>query len=171
MKRAGILCVWLLVTLGVFGQQRAPNGGCAGLITNDSLRGLLPPCWFQKAAALKITTLKKNLRYGHELSMNPDEFSRQLDEIKAQGFQAIEIFAPADGLQAYNGLDTKNFYRIDPELGTMDDFRHLVRIAHNKGIAVVTFINLGYFSSATPIKPGHTTANTSPAWSPAMEMC
>ncbi len=114
------------------------------------MRGLLAPCWYQKAAALKITTLKKNLRYGHELSMNPDEFSRQMDEIKAQGFQVIEIFAPADGLQAYNGLDTKNHYRIDPELGTMDDFRRLVRIAHSKGIAVVTFINIGYFSVEAP---------------------
>jgi len=116
----------------------------------DDMRGTLPPNWFQSAAALKITTLKKNLRYGHELSINPDTFSRQMDEIKAQGFQAIEIFAPADGLQAYNGLDTKNHYRIDPELGTMDDFRELVRLAHSKGIAVVTFINLGYFSVEAP---------------------
>jgi len=43
-------------------------------------------------------------------------------------------------------LDTKDFYRIDPEIGTMDDFRRLVRLAHSKGLAVVIFLNVGYFS-------------------------
>jgi glycosidase len=95
-------------------------------------------------------TLKKNLRYGHEISLDPQEVSKQLDEIRAQGIQVIEIFAPADGLYAYNGLDTKNHYRIDPELGTMEDFRRLIRIAHEKTIAVIVFINLGYFSVEAP---------------------
>jgi glycosidase len=53
---------------------------------------------------------------------------------------------PADGATAYNGLDTKDYYRIDPELGTMDDFRHAVRLAHSKRLAVTIFINLGYLS-------------------------
>ena len=155
MRRFSIIAIItipaLLFSLALNGEDTSvPNGGCVVLKKSDSMRELLPPCWFQKAAALKITTLKRNLRYGHELSVNPEEFAKQIDEIKAQGFQAIEIFAPAEGLQAYNGLDTKNFYQIDPELGTMDDFRRLVRIAHSKGIAVVAFINLGYFSVEAP---------------------
>jgi hypothetical protein len=142
---SGGMMVGVPVTLG-----GAPQGGCTVLKKDDSMRSLLPPCWYQKAAALKITTLKKNMRYGQELSMDPDQFSRQVEEIKAEGFQVIEIFAPADGLRAYNGLDTKNFYRIDPELGTIDDFRRLVRIAHTKGIALVIFLNLGYVSVESP---------------------
>jgi len=113
---------------------------------DSSSRRLVPERWWETAAGLKIVTLKRGRRYGHEISIEPVKVAERLDEIKAQGFQAIEIFAPAEGLYAYSGLDTTNHYRIDPELGTMDDFRRLVRIAHSKGLAVVAFINIGYFS-------------------------
>ena len=111
------------------------------------------PCterWWETAAGIKIVTLKEGRKYGHEISITPDIASRQLDEIVAEGFQAIEIFAPAEGLHAYSGLDTKNHYQIDPELGTMDDFRALVCLAHDKGLAVLAFINLGYMSAEAP---------------------
>jgi glycosidase len=100
---------------------------------------------------LKVVTLKQGRSYAAEvLSLDPAKAGPQLDRIKAQGFQAIEIFAPAEGLFAYNGLDTTNHYRIDPELGTMDDFRRLIRLAHSKGIAVVVFHNVGYHSVEAP---------------------
>ncbi len=127
------------------------NGSsCKVLKDGDGLRGLLPDCWYQKAAGLKVVTFKKNLRYGHELSLDPAVLSTQLDEIKNQGFSAIEIFAPAEGLTAYNGLDAKNHFRIDPELGNMDSFRWAVRLAHSKRLAAIVFINLGYFSVEAP---------------------
>ena len=115
-----------------------------------SLRHLLADWWWEEVAGLKIVALKKGRRYGHEISIDPVEAAQQLDEIKAQGFQVIEIFAPAEGLYAYSGLDTTNHYRIDPELGSMEDFRRLVRIAHSKGLAVVVFPNVGYFSVDAP---------------------
>lgn len=115
-----------------------------------SLRHLLPDRWWETVAGLKIVTLKQGRTYGHELSLDPEELSEQLDQIVAQGFQVIEVFAPAEGLYAYSGLDTTNHYRIDPELGTMDGFRRLVRIAHSKGLAVVIFPNIGYFSVEAP---------------------
>ncbi len=123
---------------------------CKVLKDADGLRHTLPECWYHQAAGIKVVTFKKNLRYAHELSLDPAMLSTQLDEIKAQGFSAIEIFAPADGLTAYNGLDTRNYYRIDPELGNMDDFRRAVRLAHSKRLAVIIFINLGYFSVEAP---------------------
>jgi hypothetical protein len=73
-----------------------------------------------------------------------------LDQLLAQGINAIEIFAPAEGGRSFGGLDTINRYRIDPALGTMDDFRRLVRIAHSKGMAIITFDNLGYCSVEAP---------------------
>jgi hypothetical protein len=118
---------------------------------DDSLRSRLSPRWWESAAGLKVVTLKPGRSYAAEvLSLDPAKASPQLDRIKAQGFQVIEIFAPAEGLFAYSGLDTKNHYRIDPELGTMDDFRNLVRLAHSKGIAVVIFHNVGYHSVEAP---------------------
>jgi len=119
-------------------------------LREGSLRHLLPDGWWRTIAGIKIVTLKRGRSYGHEISLQPDELSDQLDRIVAQGFQAIEIFAPAEGRYAYSGLNTTDHYRIDPELGTMDDFRRLVRAAHGKGLAVVVFHNIGYFSVEAP---------------------
>lgn len=130
--------------------DRFHSSSCKVLKDGDGLRRLLPDCWYQQAAGLKVVTFKKNLRYGHELSLDPTVLSNQLDDIKSQGFSAIEIFAPAEGLTAYNGLDTKNHFAIDPQLGDMDDFRRAVRLAHSKRLAVIAFINLGYFSVEAP---------------------
>lgn len=115
-----------------------------------SRRSLIIKNWWERTAGLKIVTLKKNMHYGQELSLDSSNASKELDDIKNQGFQAIEIFAPADGLSAYNGLDTKNHYSIDSELGKMEDFCRLVRMAHERRIAVVAFINLGYLSIEAP---------------------
>lgn len=118
---------------------------------SSSLRNLVPANWWQTTAGLKIMTLKPNREnYGEVLSPDPQRASIQLEEISAAGFQAIEIFAPAEGLYAYSGLDTRDFYTIDRKIGTMDDFRRLVRIAHSKGLAVVIFLNVGYFSVEAP---------------------
>jgi hypothetical protein len=115
-------------------------------VFQNSGRDLIPNRWWETAAAIKLVTLKKERSYAHEIAIDPREASTQLDKIVAEGFQAIEIFAPAEGLFGYNGLDTVNHYQIDPEIGTMDDFRQLIRIAHNKRLAVTAFVNVGYFS-------------------------
>jgi hypothetical protein len=130
--------------------DRFRSSSCKVLKDVDGLRRALPACWYRQAAGLKVVTFKKNLRYGHELSLDPAVLSIQLDEIKSQGFSAIEIFAPAEDLTAYNGLDTKNHFHIDPTLGGMDDFRRAVRLAHSKRLAVIAFINVGYFSVEAP---------------------
>ena len=115
-----------------------------------SLRHLIPERWWETTVGVKIVTLKRGRTYSNVLALDPDRAAEQLDQFKVQGFQAIEIFAPAQGRYAYSGLDTTNHYRIDPELGSMEDFCRVVRIAHGKGLAVVTFINLGYFSVEAP---------------------
>lgn len=131
----------LVLTAKNLDQSRSPA---------SSNRHLVPNRWWESLAGMKIVTLKKGRRYAHEIDIDAERASAQLDQIKAEGFRAIEIFAPAHGLYGYNGLDTVNHYAIDPELGTMADFKRFVQIAHNKGLAVVAFINIGYFSLEAP---------------------
>ena len=131
-------------------QQAGAAHPCLVRKDADGLRKALPACWYEKAAGIKVVTFKKNLHYGFELSLKPDMLSKELDQIRHEGFSAIEIFAPAEGLQAYNGLDIENFFRIDPELGTMADFRRAVHLAHEKKLAVIVFLNIGYFSVEAP---------------------
>ncbi len=74
----------------------------------------------------------------------------QLSEVVAWGFDAIELFAPYHGGDEYGGLDFVDLYRIDPAIGTMDDFEELVRHAHNCNIKVIAFVNLGYSAEHCP---------------------
>ena len=69
-----------------------------------------------------------------------------LDDLLAQGITAVEVFAPAEGGRSFEGLDTIDRYRLEPAAGTMDDFRKLVRLAHARNMAVISFDNLGYSS-------------------------
>jgi glycosidase len=48
------------------------------------------------------------------------------------------------------GLPTIDHYRIDPDLGTMDDFRRLVRFAHTKGLPIITNQQLSYSGIEAP---------------------
>ena len=69
-----------------------------------------------------------------------------LDDLRKAGFTAVEVFAPAHGGKSFGGLDTIDRYRVDPALGTMEDFRGLIELAHARGMAVIAFDNLGYSS-------------------------
>jgi glycosidase len=106
--------------------------------------GSLP--WYVTAAAIHRVSLKPNTsfwRFEH-LSLKPAEFERQLRAWNAEGIDAIEVFAPEEGGNSYDGLDSKNRYSLDPGIGTMTDFRHLVSFAHSQRMHVVTFQNFGY---------------------------
>ena len=108
--------------------------------------------WYVTSAAIHRVTLKPNTtfwRYEH-LSLNAAEAAAQLRAWKAEGIDAIEVFAPEEGGNSYNGLDAKNRFALDPGLGSINDFRRLVQQAHTMHMAVVTFQNLGYAALEAP---------------------
>lgn len=72
------------------------------------------------------------------------DFVDSLDRWQADGFDAVEVFAPCAGGVCYDGLDTIDYYRIDPAIGEMADFQRLVAEAHARDMRVVAFLNLGY---------------------------
>ena len=72
--------------------------------------------------------------------------SKRLDEMRAAGISAIEVYAPAEGGNSFIGLDTINRFRLEPKVGSMDDYRQFVRLAHARGIRVINIDNFGYSS-------------------------
>jgi glycosidase len=68
----------------------------------------------------------------------------RLGEYYDQGIGALEIFAPYHGGNEYGALDPYNFYMVDPEIGTMGDFHELIEKCHDRNMAVIIFINVGY---------------------------
>ncbi len=110
------------------------------------------PPWYVTAAAIHRVTLKPTTRYWRfeHLSMNPATAKQQMLTWKNEGITALEIFAPEEGGNSYDGLDAKDRFRLDPGLGSIGDFRRLVHQAHSLGLSVVTFQNLGYSSIEAP---------------------
>lgn len=51
---------------------------------------------------------------------------------------------------SYHGYDVSDYYRVNPEYGTNDDFRHLVTEAHRRGIRVLVDMVLNHASSSHP---------------------
>ncbi len=111
-----------------------------------------PAPWYMSAAAIHRVTLKPATKYWRfeQLSMDPATANHQLATWKNEGIDALEVFAPEEGGNSYDGLDAKDRFRLDPGLGSMQDFRRLVQQAHRAGFAVVTFQNLGYSSVEAP---------------------
>jgi len=104
--------------------------------------------WYITTPAIHRVTLKPNTKYWRfeHLPLNPPEAKAKLQELVSNGITSVEIFAPEEGGNSYDGLDAKDRYRLDPDVGSTDDFRNLVTLAHSLGVHVITFQNLGYSS-------------------------
>ncbi|HTY85566.1 MAG TPA: alpha-amylase family glycosyl hydrolase [Silvibacterium sp.] len=124
----------------------------AGSPTGDSTRAPRTLPWFDSAAAIRRVTLKPNTQFWkfEHLSLDPKTSEEQLRHWKEQGIDAMEIFAPAESGNSYDGLDAINRFQLDPSVGTIDDFRQLVQRIHSLGMSVITFDNLGYSSTYDP---------------------
>jgi glycosidase len=79
------------------------------------------------------------------------DITNHLDAYQANGFDAVEVFAPCAGGTCYGGLDTIDYYQIDPAIGTKDDFARLVDETHARQMRIVAFLNLGYGHEQCPV--------------------
>jgi len=75
--------------------------------------------------------------------------TEKLDYISDVGFNAIYInpIFPAKSSHRYNVLD---FFKVDPILGTIEDFEELIRASHSKGIKVILDIPFNHISDKHP---------------------
>jgi hypothetical protein len=135
--------VCLTAVLLAFAAVRAEQAGPAP----GAGRQLAAPPWWAKASAIvRVSVRQRGNRPAFPI--DPTKASAALDALRAKGVSAIEIFGPSYNGDAYGGLDPIDRYR--PAAGTMEDFRRLVRLIHSKGMAVITFENLGYISLDAP---------------------
>jgi len=104
----------------------------------------LPPRWWESAPA--IARVGARGKEGPGFPLERSRAAAALDKLRKAGIGAIEVFAPAYGGKSFGGLDTIDRYRVDPALGTMEEFRGLIELAHARGMAVIAFDNLGYSS-------------------------
>lgn len=99
--------------------------------------------WWENCSVITRVSAKAN-------NITLKQITSSLDEMKAWGIDAIEVFAPYHGGIEYSGLDAVDFYSVDPSIGTMEDFMELVRCCHQKGLSIIAFMNLGYSAEKFP---------------------
>jgi sucrose-6-phosphate hydrolase SacC (GH32 family) len=99
--------------------------------------------WWEKTAAMVRVSPRGQRAFPFK---DKSRMEAALDDLRAQGITAVEVFAPAEGGRSFGGLDTIDRYRFEPAAGTLDDFKALVRSAHARDMAVISFDNLGYSS-------------------------
>ncbi len=75
--------------------------------------------------------------------------SARLDYIKNLGANCIWLM-PITQSPSYHGYDTTDFYTINKDYGTNDDFKKFMQEAHNRGIYVLMDIVLNHTSDQHP---------------------
>ena len=68
---------------------------------------------------------------------------------KSLGANCIWLM-PIDKATSYHGYDVVDYYHVDPHYGTADDFRELIRRAHDRGIRVIVDFVPNHSSSEHP---------------------
>lgn len=73
----------------------------------------------------------------------------KLDYIKEMGFNGIWLM-PIHPSPTYHKYDVNDYYAIDPQYGTLDDFKNLVNEAHKRGIRIILDLVVNHTSSSNP---------------------
>ena len=149
MKKSIVMTVLLGVLLAA-GMLLAQAPGSTVQEVDKNLRHLIPDNWWQQASAMAHIFVKPWKDYpGFPFDSAGADIA--LEKLKKQGFSAVEFIQPPKTAgYVYPSLATYDNYKIPEELGTIEDFRRIVRIAHRKGMAVSVFFNLGYCSLQAP---------------------
>ncbi|WP_339215916.1 alpha-amylase family glycosyl hydrolase [Ornithinibacillus sp. FSL M8-0202] len=76
----------------------------------------------------------------------------KLDDIKKLGFTAISL-SPimANAKDGYHGYWVEDFYSVEPQFGTMEEFQEFVQEAHNRDIKVMLELVINYVANSHPI--------------------
>jgi alpha-amylase len=75
--------------------------------------------------------------------------TEKLDYLQELGIRGIWLM-PIHPTPSYHGYDVTDYYMVNPEYGTMDDFRHLLDEAHKREIKVIIDLVLNHTSSQHP---------------------
>ena len=75
--------------------------------------------------------------------------TQKLDYIQSLGVNAIWLM-PIHPSPTYHGYDVLNYYAVNPQYGTMDDFKNLLNEAHKRGIKIIIDFVINHTSARHP---------------------
>jgi glycosidase len=74
----------------------------------------------------------------------------KLDYLQQLGINAIWLM-PIHPSPSYHGYDVINYYNVNPDYGSMEDFKRMVNEAHKRGIRVIIDLVLNHTSDQNPL--------------------
>jgi glycosidase len=75
--------------------------------------------------------------------------AQQLDYLKDLGIDAIWLM-PTFESPSYHGYDIVDYYSVEKDYGTLEDFKYLIKKAHEKNIKIILDLVLNHTSSRHP---------------------
>ena len=98
-----------------------------------------PNKWWHQINGARMFYLQLDL--GHTFS----DIEADLDNLYEKGYRIISFYCIYDGEEdAFAGLGPLDFYNPQSSAGSMTDFESLSIAAHQKGMRIMSWINLGY---------------------------
>jgi glycosidase len=75
--------------------------------------------------------------------------TRKLDYLQSLGVNALWLM-PIYPSPSYHGYDVTNYFDVNPDYGTLSDFKNLLAAAHQRGMHVILDMVLNHTSSQNP---------------------
>jgi len=75
--------------------------------------------------------------------------TEKLDYLQALGIKGIWLM-PVNPSPSYHGYDVTDYYAVNPDYGTMDDFKRLLEEAHKRDIKIIIDFVMNHTSSKHP---------------------
>jgi len=75
--------------------------------------------------------------------------TEKLDYLQELGIMGLWLM-PINPSPSYHGYDVTDYYAVNPDYGTMDDFKHLLEEAHKRDIKIIIDFVMNHTSSKHP---------------------
>lgn len=149
MKRAAsfVLLVFLLVSC-VPHTNPTPAITAAITTTPAIINSPQTHPWWQEAVFYEIFVRSFKDSNGDGIG-DFNGLTSKLDYLQSLGVTALWLM-PIHPSPSYHGYDVLNYYAVNPQYGSLDDFKHLLSEAHARGIRIIIDLVLNHTSSQHP---------------------
>jgi len=117
-------------------------------VPTESDTGSNPEAWWRDAVFYEIFVRSFYDTDGDGIG-DFNGITQKLDYLEELGVNAIWLM-PINPSPSYHGYDVLNYYAVNTEYGTMDEFKHLLDEAHKKDIRIIIDLALNHTSSSHP---------------------
>lgn len=117
-------------------------------VTSATKPVLTTPSWWQQAVFYEIFVRSFYDSNGDGIG-DFNGITSKLDYLKSLGITGIWLM-PIHPSTSYHGYDVLNYYAVNPQYGSLDDFKKMLKEAHARGIRIIIDLVLNHTSSQHP---------------------